>query len=166
MSETSVQVIPPADAAVKEEKAISVVQAEKDIEKSGFRKKLDPKKIKFRARVGKYIEQEGAHHLTRAMLLSQYEELEGKQATCEEILADLKGKEQSDEYVLWMKVSITVIEQMNKCSQQLALARNTVEPEDNAAASKVRTMPARTVITNNTQINVNPKPPEPIGHTT
>lgn len=157
---TALQPVPPAAPPARKrkkkvEEAMGLNELEKWMKTSGF-KKLDGIKLRGRAKVGAFIEQEGEHHIARACIANTFADLEEFKETCEEKLANAKANKDDAEYEKWLRLSLTVAEQMNKAAQHLNMTRRKVDPNDQPSAFKVPTMPARTVITNNTQIVVQP----------
>lgn len=126
--------------------------------------KFSPERIRAQARIGRFVEQEGEHHLARAHLANVIEEFSEEQRTWEDKAKKALEAQDDDKYERYMKFASTAREQVAKAAISLNSTRRKVDPGE-APMSNVPTMPARTVITNNTQINVNPKP-EPNGNTT
>lgn len=145
----------PKEKVRKMKDAITRAAAQKYINSSGF-KKLEAAQLEARAKVGRYIEQEGEHHIARSQLAYTFSELEGFKKVCEDKLTLARDSKDTEGEEKWTKMSLIVLEQMNRAAAQLNMTRRKVDPDNSPSAFVVPTMPARTVITNNTQIVVNP----------
>lgn len=135
------------------EKAIGLTAADKWIKRAGA-EKLKAIKLRARAKVGQFIEQEGEHHIARTILANTYEELQEHKVTCEQMLAEAKNEKNDDKYEKWMRLLLIVLGEMNTSAKNLNLTRRKGDPNNEPSATRVPTMPARTEITNNTQIVV------------
>lgn len=151
--------LPIATTSGPVEQEIHLRQADRWMKKAGY-KKLKAIKLRARGKVGKFIEQEGEHHIARSSIASTLEELEDLYAICEERLAKAMAEKNAVDEDYWINKSLRVLSQMNKASGELASTRRKAAADEDANAAKVPTMPARTVITNNTQIVVQQPKPE------
>lgn len=166
MSENGVQVADPkvtVPAVAKPEKSITMKEAQSAMVEAGFNR-LNSGKLRAKGKVGRYIEQEGEHHLARASLANHLIEIEEDQKIYEQKAAAALEKGDDKEYAKWSLRVDFLREQAIKVAVALNGTRRKADPGD-APMANVPTMPARTVITNNTQIVVHPKP-EPNGDTT
>ena len=167
MSETGVQLADPkvaAPAVAKPEKSVSDREARDAMLEAKF-DKLKTVELKAQAKVGRYIEQQGEHHLARAYLTNAIADFgeDQKNWADQAQKALLAGDDKA--YLKYSQLSAYAREQIAKIAMNLNRTRRKVDPSD-ALMENRPTMPARTVITNNTQINVHPKPPEPNGNPT
>lgn len=166
MSETAVQVADPkvtVPAVAKPEKSISVKEAQEAMKEAKF-DKLSALKIRAKGKVGRYIEQEGEHHVARAYLANSLTEIEEDMAYCQQQCAKALADGDEKKHLQYFRYLGYLREQAMKAAMNLNGTRRKIDPGDVPMAN-VPTMPARTVITNNTQIVVHPKP-EPDGNTT
>jgi hypothetical protein len=135
------------------ERKIGLTAAQKWIEKAGI-SRLKSEGIHAYGKVGQFIEQEGEHHIARTILAKNYAEYQYQQTVCEEYLAEAKKKNDIKGIEKWMQLLITVLAQQNTTAKFLHLTRDKVGENGDDDAVRVPTMPARTEITNNTQVIV------------
>lgn len=139
--------------AQKGEQLITMKEAQKWISKTD-ENKLKAIQIRAHGKVGKYVEQEGEHHVARSITAKVYADLVEQQKTCEKYLAEAKASNNKEEIKAWTDFSLTVLAQMNTSAKFMNLTRRKLDEDANASATRVPTMPARTEITNNTQVIV------------
>ena len=166
MSETGVQLADPkvaAPAVAKPEKSVSDREARDAMLEAKF-DKLKPLQMRAVATVGRFVEQEGEHHMARAYLANAIEEFLDDQRRWERLAkkANEDGNEKAE--AMYYRLVAYSREQVARIAMNLNRTRRKIDPGEGPGPN-VPTMPPRSVITNNTQINVNPKP-EPNGNTT
>jgi len=166
MSETAIQVADPqvtVPAVAKAEKPVTDKQAKAAMMEARF-DKLKPLQMRAVATVGRFVEQEGEHHMARAYLANAIEEFLDDQRRWERLAkkANEDGNEKAE--AMYYRLVAYSREQVARIAMNLNRTRRKIDPGEGPGPN-VPTMPPRSVITNNTQINVNPKP-EPNGNTT
>ncbi len=137
------------------EKIIGMRQADRLMKAAGY-SKLKAPRLRARAWVGKFIAQEGEHHIGRSSIAATMEDLEDLKLLCEDKLAKATAAGDEKGQAQWIETSLAVARQMTLAAKELNMTRNKALADDGAGAPKVPTMPARTVITNNTQYIVHP----------
>lgn len=137
-------------------KLIGIRAVMKWIKKSDIR--LRPVNIQMQAKVGKYIEQEGQHHISRTLLAQNVEDLQRALVECEQMWTEAVCKQDEKKKEQAMKWRLNILAEMNVAAKNLSLVRKPDRDGNESGLPKVPTMPARTEITNNTQIIVNPEP--------
>jgi hypothetical protein len=166
MSETAIQVADPqvtVPAVARAEKPVTDKQAKLAMMEAKF-DKLKPLKIRAVATTGRFIEQEGEHHMARAYLANAIEEFLDDQQRWEKLATKAKGDGNEKAEAMYYRLVAYSREQVAKIAMNLNRTRRKIDPGEGPGPN-VPTMPPRSVITNNTQINVNPpKPPEPNGN--
>jgi hypothetical protein len=115
---------------------------------------LSPIKSRSATKVGRFVEQEGEHHYARAILSDNYEILVKRRELCEQMLAEAVASGNKEEIANWIKLSLSAINDINTTAKFMSMTRAKTDPDADAAPAKVPTMPARTEITNNTQVVV------------
>jgi len=108
-------------------------------------------KMRSYSKIGQFIEQEGEHNIARTILARVYSHLEKLLDDCEQTLAEATDPEVRAELI---KRRLLILAEMNSSARNLAATRGKVEARTEDSPPPVPTMPARTEITNNTQIVV------------
>jgi len=166
MSETAIQVADPkvtVPAVAKAEKAISDKAAKEAMREAKFAR-LEPIKLKAEAKTGRYIEQLGEHHMARAYLTNSIANLSEYQRQWAKKAQEALDTDNEKDYLKYSRLSAYAQDRIARIAMNLHRTRRKTDASD-APMENRPTMPARTVITNNTQINVHPKP-EPNGNPT
>lgn len=148
-----VAVVPAGEPPMSLNKKIALRKVDRMMKEAGYMK-LNGGRIRARAGVGRFLAQEGEHHVARSSVAATMADLEDLKLLCEEELAKAKESGDKDAIKTWLSESLAVLRQMNLCAKELNMTRERANGDDGAGTIKVPTMPARTVITNNTQIVV------------
>jgi len=167
MSDTAIEVADPkvtVPAVAKDQKPVTDKQAKAAMLEAKF-DKLKPLKIRAVATVGRFVEQEGEHHMARAYLANAIEEFLDDQQRWERLAKKAQEDGKDKDVAMYYRLVAYSREQVARIAMNLNRTRRKIDPGEGPGPN-VQTMPPRTVITNNTQVNLNPKPPEPDGHAT